>query len=68
MRTTGAASAPVGPMATTHAGSSWFESWRPKMVSPTVYLRVVASVALVPALSLDVGPRLWWPGRAARPR
>ncbi|WP_026128918.1 MMPL family transporter [Nocardiopsis prasina] len=23
---------------------------------------------LVPALSLDVGPRLWWPGRAARTR
>ncbi|GHD25925.1 membrane protein [Nocardiopsis kunsanensis] len=23
---------------------------------------------LVPALSLDVGPRMWWPGRAGRPR
>lgn len=26
---------------------------------------LLVRILLVPALSLDVGPRLWWPGRAA---
>ncbi|MES0837166.1 MMPL family transporter [Nocardiopsis tropica] len=28
---------------------------------------LVVRTLLVPALSLDVGPRVWWPGRAGRP-
>src|SRR5699024_5053293 len=29
---------------------------------------LVVRTLLIPALSLDVGPRLWWPGRAGRVR
>ncbi|MFC6433249.1 MMPL family transporter [Nocardiopsis tropica] len=28
---------------------------------------LIVRTLLVPALSLDVGPRVWWPGRAGRP-
>ncbi|MFJ9555223.1 MMPL family transporter [Nocardiopsis sp. NPDC101807] len=28
---------------------------------------LIVRTLLVPALSLDVGPRMWWPGRAGRP-